>query len=248
MYYPVYPMNESRQGLIIVNQKFIAAKDFRQGAESDQNNLEKIYKHLDVKYTVSNDLKENEMFDQINVFSKSIKFPCSAVFVSISTHGRDNGGLMGFEGRLVNIGEIVKCFETEELLGIPKIFIIQACKGVAKEKRECDGDSNHTDSTIQTQYCTKRADVLIAYSTSEGCLSYRNGNNGSWFIEVLRDCILDPKYDERHFVEILTICTYKIVNEYKKNDLTETPSYCSTLRKFLKFKNRDKPQKDMNSQ
>ena len=236
-------MNGSRQGLIIVNQNFIDPIDPRKGAENDQNNLERIYKHLEVEYTVSNDLKENEMFDKIKDFSKNIKFPCSAVFVSISTHGQDNGGLMGAEGRFVNISEIIKCFEIEELLGIPKIFIIQACKGNATEKRESDGDSSHTGSTIQTQYCTRKADVLIAYSTSEGCVSYRNGNNGSWFIEVLRDCILDPKYDERHFVEILTICTCIIVNKYKKNDLTQTPSYCSTLRKFLKFKTRDKPQK-----
>ena len=44
---------------------------------------------------------------------------------------------MGTKWRLVSVGEIVNCFETKKLLGIPKVFIIQACKGkITEEKRE----------------------------------------------------------------------------------------------------------------
>ena len=211
--------------------------------KKDRKYLIEMYEHLDVEYKVKNDLKENEMFDTIEDFSKNIKLPCSVIFVSISTHGKDNGGLMGIEGRSVSVGEIVKCFEKKELLGIPKIFIIQACKGIAKEERECEGDGTHSDSTIPTQYCTKRADVLIAYSTSEGCLSYRNTENGSWFIEVLKDCVTNGRYDSKHLVEILTICTNKIVNDYCDGNRTQTPSYYSTLMKFLKFEKRGKASK-----
>ena len=228
-------MKKSRQGLIIVNQKFDNKNAFRKGAQNDQSNLEEIYNHLNVIYEVSKNLREFEMFDKINEFSKSIKKTCSVIFVSISTHGKDDGGLMGTEGRFINVREIVECFETDELLGIPKVFIIQACKGNDKETRECIGDGDHVSSATPAQYCTRRADVLIAYSTSEGCVSYRNPTDGSWFIEVLKECIRDPKNDERQFIEILTICINKIVEEYKQKKLTQTASYYSTLRKFLKF-------------
>ena len=238
-----YPMKNFRQGLIIVNQKFRDTNLDRDGAEIDQSNLEEIYNHLKVDYKVSKNLREYEMFDQIDHFSKNIQKSCSLIFVSISTHGKDDGGLMGTEGRFVSVREIVQCFETEKLLGIPKIFIIQACKGSVKETRECRGVGDHVNSTTPTQYCTRRSDVLIAYSTSEGCTSYRNPTDGSWFIEVLKDCILNSKYEERHFVEILTICTKKIMDEYEHEDLTQTPSFCSTLRKFIKFDKGEKPLK-----
>ena len=239
-------MEGNRQGLMIINRTFKDPKNIREGAEKDQKHLEIIYKHLDVDYEVANDLEEHEMYASIKKFSKNIKLPCSVIFVSISTHGKDDGGLMGTKWRLVSVGEIVNCFETKELLGIPKVFIIQACKGSTEEKREslrkC-GDDQHNQSTDPNQYCTKRADVLIAYSTSEGCVSYRNRYDGSWFIEVLKDCITNPKYEKRHFVEILTICTNNtIVKNYSDDDdeLTQTPSYCSTLRKFLKFEKNPK--------
>ena len=243
-----YPMEESRQGLIIVNTTFKQPYKYRKGAEKDRKHLIEVYEHLNVGYEVANDLRKNKMIDKINLFSKNIKKPCSVIFVSISTHGKDNGGLLCVDGMFVSVGEIVRCFEKKELLGIPKIFIIQACKGNAKEERECEGDSTHSDSTIPTQYCTKRADVLIAYSTSEGCLSYRNTENGSWFIEVLKDCVTNPEYEKMHFVEILTICTNRIINKYKDRDknstseFTQTPSYCSTLRRSLKFEKREQLQ------
>ena len=236
-------MKKSRQGLIIVNQKFDNKKAFRDGAQNDQSNLEDIYKHLNVNYEVSKNLKQFEMFDKITEFSTSIKKTCSVIFVSISTHGIVNGGLMGKEGRFINMEEIVGRFETEELMGIPKVFIIQACRGNDKERRESIGDGDHDNPTSSTQYCTLRSDVLIAYSTSKGCIAYRHKKKGSWFIEVLKKCILNTEYDDRHFVEILTICTNKIVNEYKQKNLTQTPSFCSTLRKFLKFEKGEKPPK-----
>ena len=241
-----YPMENSRQGLIIVNQKF-DKHEFRNGAQSDQSNLEEMYNHLNVAYEAYNDLRENVMFDRIEYFSQNIKMPCSVIFISISTHGNVNGELMGTEGRPITVREIVECFETDKLLGIPKVFIIQACKGNAEETRECIGEGDRVSSSTPTQYCTRRADVLIAYSTSEGCVSYRNPTDGSWFIEVLKNCILNAEYDERHFIEILTICTNIIVKKFKKETeegaLTQTPSYCSTLRKFLKFENGEKPPK-----
>ena len=236
-----YKTNKDRASFKSVKNQIDSER--KQINKKDRKYLIEMYEHLDVEYKVKNDLKENEMFDTIEDFSKNIKLPCSVIFVSISTHGKDNGGLMGIEGRSVSVGEIVKCFEKKELLGIPKIFIIQACKGIAKEERECEGDGTHSDSTIPTQYCTKRADVLIAYSTSEGCLSYRNTENGSWFIEVLKDCVTNGRYDSKHLVEILTICTNKIVNDYCDGNRTQTPSYYSTLMKFLKFEKRGKASK-----
>ena len=241
-----YPMGESRQGLIIVNKTFDDKDLLREGAEEDRTYLKEIYEHLDVKYDkVEDNLKENEMFDTIDKFSKNIKLPCSVIFVSISTHGKENMGLMGVEGRYISVGEIVKCFEKKELLGIPKVFIIQACKGkITEEKRKSKRDNSHDESTIPTQYSTKLGDVLIAYSTSEGCVSYRNSEYGSWYIKELRDCILNAGCENMHFAEILTICTNRIIKYYSDTDetseFTQTPSYSSTLRRFLKFEKGEK--------
>ncbi|KAI6654170.1 Caspase-3-like [Oopsacas minuta] len=241
-----YPMEAKGRGIIIINEHFSPDSGLteRKGAKKDLEYLENIYNKLDIDYTenIHRDIKEHQMFDHIRTFAKAIVKPCSVIFVSISSHERNNGEVMGSEGRGITVGELVEIFQKQpSLLGIPKVFLIQACKGGGYEERHCQTDSTTVISPI-LGFTTNQSDTLIAYSTSEGSVSYRHKTEGSWFFHELHDCIFKQKYENLHFVEILTVVTATIVEEcvINKEDkkLTETPFYASSLRLFLRFKKR----------
>ena len=238
-----YPIEgREGQGLIIVNENFKTSSK-RTGATKDLQHLEAIYDKLRINFRGNSfyDLRGNDMLDKVELFASQLAFDTPAIFVSLSTHGAKGGEVLGSDDREVSIGKIIECFHNNEtLLSIPKVFIIQACRGEDRETRYSDADA---PTALQRQksvrFATKISDTLIAYSTGEGYVSWRDTTNGSWFIKVLHDCIMDVRYSNLHFVEILTVCSNLIIKgcvaKEAERSLTETPSYYSTLRKFLRF-------------
>ena len=102
------------------------------------------------------------------------------------------------------------------LVGKPKIFILQACRGATfdagLESTDSPADSSATDESQLTDEEVFRkfldsvpanskspeeetdghlgslpveADMLIAYATVPGYVSWRNSERGSWFIQAL---------------------------------------------------------------
>ena len=230
-------MNYSKgvgQGIIIVNEKFKDVELNRNGAKKDIQYLKEIYHKLniDCEYHVHKDIKGYSIPGLIGDFSETIEPECSVIFVSISTHGEEGGKIMGTDGKCVELSHIINCFQTKvELLGIPKVFVIQACRGSKEELQFSD----------PPQYAAKSSDTIICYSTGEGYASFRSSKDGSWFIRILHSCVMNPRYSNLHFVELMTVCCDLAVRESvseledKKGKVTETPSYCSTLRKFIRF-------------
>lgn len=80
------------------------------------------------------------------------------------------------------------------LVGKPKLFFVQACRGectdpgiLFKPKPKDEKKFDAVDSRTQPEECyviPTLADVLIMYSTCEGYVSFRNSDQGSWFIQV----------------------------------------------------------------
>ena len=160
-----YPLQREGKGIIIVNEKFKSSGD-RKGAAKDKEHLEAIYEKLNINCedNVHDDLGANDMLDKIELFSKQVKRGCSAIFVSLSTHGGENGDVSGSDDRSVYLQNIIDCFHSnEELLSIPKVFIIQACRGVGVELRYKEADASmEKEKTVN--FATKISDTLIAYS------------------------------------------------------------------------------------
>ena len=231
------------QGLIIVNEKFKNAP-IRDGAKKDMQYLKEIYNKLniDCEYHVHKDIKGYSIAGLVGDFSEKIDPECSVIFVSISSHGEDGGKILGTDGRSVELSELIKAFQLKtELLGIPKVFLIQACRGSKEEIQYGDADAGE-DEAPPPQYATSSGDTIICYSTGEGNVSYRSSKDGSWFIRILHSCIMDPRYRNLHFAEMMTVCCNLAVKEFHiiktsqgREKVTETPAYYSTLRKFIRF-------------
>ena len=169
---------------------------------------------------------------------------CSVIFIAISSHGGANGSIDGTNGK-INLGDIFAHFyDNKPLLSIPKVFLIQACRGtgtqLSQEHHKSNSvsdstqSSNYATNTSDTLFATNTSDTLIVYATGDGLRAWRDPENGSWFVRDLRDCIYDEKHAGRHFSDLLTICTNRVITTHR-SDATETLSFQSTLRKFLLF-------------
>ena len=226
-------------GIIIVNETFDDRKLLkRDGADKDHEYFRVIYDKLKINC-------ENNDFYNVNAktidhnIKSFVKHPetenSSAIFVAISSHGGEDGIINGTSGT-INLGKIFAYFyQHKPLLSIPKVFLIQACRGSeTQRKQEQDGLPSSPDSRVSSNYATSTSDTLIVYATGDGYTAWRDTENGSWFVKDLRECIMDAQFDGRHLVDLLTICTDRVISTHYKG-ATETPSFQSTLRKFLLF-------------
>ncbi|KAI6649390.1 hypothetical protein LOD99_11756 [Oopsacas minuta] len=242
-----YPFIEGSkaQGIIIVNKEFKGKKRRRNedipkervGAEKEREYLQEIYDKFDIDY------KDNDYFDvegeaiekKLQHFSDNVSDESPVIFISLASHGGSKG-ILGTDGRGIQMTDIVKIFtDNEKLLGIPKVFLIQACRENAKDVVYETEDNKAIKKGKHVT--TKISDVLIAYATSNGTIAFRD-EEGSWFFRELRKCVLNESYKNRHFQELLTICSDQLIDECVEEEtksVTETPSYDSTLRKFLLF-------------
>nr|ACO13301.1 Caspase-3 precursor [Esox lucius] len=123
----------------------------------------------------------NKNFDKITVSQEDHSQSASFVCVLLS-HG-DDGVLYGTDG-IVQLKKLTSLFKGDcrkTLVGKPKLFFIQACRGSELDGGiETDSVANDSQERIPVE-----ADFLYAYSTAPGYYSWRNTQNGSWFMRAL---------------------------------------------------------------
>ncbi|XP_030843398.1 caspase-3-like [Strongylocentrotus purpuratus] len=126
----------------------------------------------------------------------------SSVILVLMSHGNKHG-ISGTDLDVVTIQEIKSKFSGRKcpaLLGKPKIFFIQACRGNMPTKsalgtddpKRLMGDIDSCSSKRPTDDALDidgdvpdNADIYVAYATSEGYFSIRHDVDGSWFIQSL---------------------------------------------------------------
>lgn len=57
------------------------------------------------------------------------------------------------------------------------------------------------------------ADYLISYSTVEGYYSWRNADNGSWFVQAIVDVLNSEKFKHMDFLTLMTLVNRKVSYE-----------------------------------
>lgn len=105
------------------------------------------------------------------------------VFI-VLTHGNENNILVAADDRYNLFDKIVHPVvkTNKTLLGKPKIFLIQACKG-DQEFGRIEKDSVSVTPPSKVLQEVPLADLFVCFATYEGHFSYRDTNSGTPFIQ-----------------------------------------------------------------
>lgn len=163
------------------------------------------------------------------------------LLVAVLSHG-DDGEIIYAHDCPYQISSLWTQFTGDRcrtLVGKPKIFIIQACRGNELDaglKVEKDGVARYSIPT--------NADFLFAFATIPGFMSFRNTRNGSWFIRELCNELNEngQRYD---MLTLLTFVVQKVAYEYESfapnfpehHMKKQTPCVVSMLTRLLLFNN-----------
>eukprot|EP00064_Thunnus_orientalis_P004040 superscaffoldBa00000353_g4051 len=206
----------SRVALLITNIKFTDEKLNRDGADIDEQNMEKLLKALGYEVVKHTNLTGKEIDNAVIKFSKHPKLKeTDSVFVVIMSHGKP-GAVLGVkykdeEPDEFPIDNIYKHLDTQKcpaLLNKPKIVIIQACRGEKKgsvlvsDSAEaavvCDnvqqpdlslsaGEEDIVDDALQCAH--KEKDFIALLSCNPDTVSYRNRFLGSFLITYIFEVV-----------------------------------------------------------
>lgn len=253
-----YPMRGKRMGkALIINMEKYKNMNDRKGTDRDKRRMKTALSNLGFEVEVKEDLSSKEIKVAIDKVATADHSSYSCFVCVFLAHG-DDGVIFGRDGSNADSSTHVRLKDDvfdkfrgdrcKSLTGKPKIFIIQACRGEAYEEPvvefEFDSSATTTDSVPLSHVgegtkptIPSGADFLICYSTSQGFYSFRNSENGSWYISTL--CEQLRNYGREEFTKILTRVHHQVSLRESQTSFPETtgkkqmPCFVSMLTKQL---------------
>ncbi|XP_047401951.1 caspase-8 isoform X2 [Sciurus carolinensis] len=252
----VYQMKSKPRGycLIFNNYDFSTArKDMpklhnikdRKGTDLDAEALSKTFTKLHFEVVPHKDSTAKEICEVLKSYQSMDHNNKDCFICCILSHG-DEGIVYGTDGQKVSIYDLTSYFtgsKCPSLAGKPKVFFIQACQGDNYQKGvpvETDSEQKEAylemDLSFQKSYIPDEADFLLGMATVNNCVSYRNPQEGTWYIQSLCQRLRErcPRGDD--ILTILTEVNYEVSNkDDRKNMGKQMPQPTFTLRKKLFF-------------
>ena len=229
-------------GIIINNEEFkIPSLKSRLGANIDSGNLWNLFNYLGFDIQRHDNKTHIEMRHILNEVAAMDHDKYNCLMVAILTHGDYGDVLYGTTGGGIMIQEVIETFSgtrCPSLIGKPKIFIIQACRGRRHNRaiQLSDEWCDMTDSSVNPTVHPNISDYLVAYSTIPGHASFRNNNSGSIYISTLvKTFIKYAAYED--VVTMLERVTDEVIKYEPRGhgDSRQSPEIRSTLRGKVYF-------------
>lgn len=219
-----YNMNHRSRGycLIFDVEHFQPSRRLpkRSGTQVDATGLYNLFRSMSFEVIVFKDLTAKEIRYQLDKFSKKDHSNNDCFACCILTHG-EHGQLWGTDAKfpldmLFNFFLGDNCLT---LVGKPKIFFIQACQGERLDHGVSVIGADSLDSAAYLKI-PNHADFLIAYSTLPGFYSWRNTQDGSWFMQAVIRVFSDYHHD-LDLLTMLTIVNHRVAFYKASNATTE---------------------------
>lgn len=256
--------------LVINNVNFIRDPVPRNGARFDLRKVETFAKEAGFQAVRQHrDLTKQQMVYILDEIRKNRELGKHDAFICIIMSHGDETGILCKHGETIPVDEITAKFRggkesCPQLVGKPKLFFIQACRGKVDDKgywvtNGQESDNVLADSAQSEELPVKlpsEADFLISYSTTAGCISHRrftdstmNGERhseklGSWFIS----CLVKVLQENSHVDDLMTMLT-KVNQEMIKyrtdGGSKQIPCHLTMLTRkvyFANFFDKNRPQ------
>ena len=199
---------------VIVNNVNFQNRDLnRPGAVEDERSLQLLFRTLFFEVIIRRDLTSHELEKVAQKFGAANHKAYNAFVFIVMSHGGDRDCILGVDGRETTVKNLMCEFRENKcppLKHKPKAFIIQTCRGCRDNadnstsspvndinlqqkvvttsqaqisSQPCD-TAFVTDCTLPRSVFPPEADFVLAFATAPGYVSYRDPDNGTWFIQV----------------------------------------------------------------
>ncbi|CAJ1071629.1 caspase-8-like [Xyrichtys novacula] len=231
-----YKLNSKPVGVcVIINNETFEDGHVRLGTEKDAASLGEVFSWLGFRVLMCKDRTESQMYQALEHFASDLSDPTQlqqldvqewsgksfatlqgavrhgdAFICCILSHG-SRGKVFGTDGKPLPIKKITKAFrgtDQSPLTGKPKVFLIQACQGSKTQKGVLSKYLQADDD--QLLYIPEAADFLVAKSTVEGYVSFRNTDTGSWFIQSVCKQLQEGCPRGEHLIDVLLRVNRKV--------------------------------------
>lgn len=242
-------MNHKKRGVAIIFNHFefdIPHTPARRGTQVDCDAMETSLKDLDFEVIIFNELKANEIEMRLNEVAARDHTNNDCLVVVAMSHGESNVILAKDKAYQTEIlWESFKGDKCRTLIGKPKLFFIQACRGKkydsGVEVPKDEVDSAGLMPPNNPIMIPSTADFLVMFSTYDDHFSFRNPAIGSWFIQSL--CIelnihgktLEIQHILCKVTRRVAFCYTSSTDDKESNEKKQCPKTVSTLTKELFF-------------
>ncbi|KAJ7396920.1 caspase 6 [Pitangus sulphuratus] len=204
---------------------------------------------LGFEVRVFDDLKAEDVLQKIYEASTDDHSNADCFVCVFLSHGEDDH-VFAYDAniKIATITDMFRGDKCQSLVGKPKIFIIQACRGDKHDDAVIAYDSTDSSTGNETEVdaagvytLPAGADFIMCYSVAQGYYSHRDTLNGSWYIQDLCET-LRKHGSSLEFTELLTVVNRKV--SYRKVDVCrdnnaigkkQIPCFASMLTKKLYF-------------
>ena len=176
---------------LIINNINISGREKRQGAEKDDENLSKTLNTLGYKlfggrcYRDRTAKEMTELFNEVTMETNHTQY--DSFVCCLLSHG-DAGKIYGSDDRAIKLEDIKNSvIHCPSLIGKPKIFIIQSCRGGRlPEAHAIEVDDHENTGRI---LLPQESDLFFGYATTENTKACRFTDTGSWYIIELCEAL-----------------------------------------------------------
>jgi len=194
----------------------------------------------------SNDETYDAISRRIDSIARLNHVNSDCLLVVVMTHGDENGEIDAHDLPF-HVNELWKKFlgdRCKSLVGKPKLFFIQACRGDKRDKgvrydtpiRDDTDSKNHSANFV---IIPLSADCLIMYASTAGFVSFRNIHDGSWFIQELCKQLETNTTDD--LLSLLTIVNRNVAQRQSIGEgAKQMPIVLSSLTKKVYFHDRNR--------
>ena len=243
----LYKIDYSRPGVVVIfnNKAFTNPLKFkdRDGSEQDVFSLCTLF--LGLNYVVRSpyiDKTEAEMREAILKYASDDYGSFGCLIIFIMSHG-DKSKIISHDSEIIDLNEFITPLKRNATLkSKPKVFFIQACRGSNRMTVNDDATtiaaSNSGD--VYSRYfdhekrLAKEVDFLFSYSTLEDFVSYRDPDDGSWYIQMLCKAIREEESKEiSHILKYAHQLISQMVAKCDTIEVKMTPTYEDRLTKLF---------------
>ncbi|XP_035436391.1 caspase Dronc isoform X1 [Spodoptera frugiperda] len=223
-------------------------EEFRNGVDVDCNNLKYLFDELGFRRVGYKNLTKTETTETLKSLN-NVLVDYETVFIVVSSHGYErphssDTDVRCKDGQLISLYDIMTYFDNRNmpaLIGIPKVFIFQMCRGsnadyawhstsahapaqmpmpagdVAYDGRPEPPASAAASALHPYQHPLQTplySDILIAHSTVPGLVAHRDGKHGSWYIQALCEVFAARAHD-CHVEKLFTLVDKHMQDKFK---------------------------------